>query len=70
MKLSRKIKGSAVLVVILSAVTFSVYVVSNFAEQEHYGILQDKYEKNIKSEYEKNINNIEEFYENLLNNNM
>lgn len=70
MKISSKLKGSAVLVVILSAVTFSIYTVSNFAEQEHYSILQDKYEKNIKSQYEKNVDNIEEYYNSLLENEM
>ena len=69
MKITKKVKGSAVLVVILSAIVFSIYVISNFAEQEHYSILQDKYEKNIKEKYEKNIENIDEFYENILENN-
>lgn len=70
MKVSRKFKGSAVLVVILSAIVFSIYVVSNFAEQEHYGILQEKYEKNIKEKYEKNFDNVEEFYNQVLEKNM
>lgn len=70
MKQYSKLKGSAILVVILSAITFSIYVVSNFAEQEHYGILQNKYEKNIKDKYEENINNIEEYYEEVLKNNI
>ena len=70
MKVSRKFKGSSVLVVILSAIVFSIYVVSNFAEQEHYGILQEKYEKNIKEKYEKNFDNVEEFYNQVLEKNM
>ena len=69
MKRAKNFKGSAVLVVILSAIVFSIYVVSNFAEQEHYGILQDKYEKNIKEKYEKNVDNVEEFYNQVLENN-
>lgn len=69
MKKYSKLKGSAVLVVILSAIVFSIYVVSNFAEQEHYGILQDKYEKNIKEDYEKNVDNVEEFYNKVLEKN-
>ncbi len=68
-KIFNSLKGSAVLVVVLSAVVFSIYATSNFAESEHYSILQDKYEKNIKDEYEKNINNIEDFYDNILNQN-
>ena len=69
MKVFKSFKGSAVLVVILSAIVFSIYVVSNFAEQEHYGILQDKYEKNIKEKYEKNTDDVEDFYEQVLENN-
>ena len=69
MKVSKSFKGSAVLVVILSAIVFSIYVVSNFAEQKHYGILQDKYEKNIKEKYEKNVDDVEDFYEQVLENN-
>lgn len=69
MKISNKLKGSGILVVILSAVVFSIYATSNFAEAEHYSILQEKYEKNIKEEYEKNIDNIEEFYNNILEQN-
>ena len=70
MKKFKKLKGSGVLVVILSAIVFSIYVVSNFAEQEHYGIMQEKYEKNIKEEYEKDIENIEDFYNQVLNNSL
>lgn len=70
MKKFRKLTGSGILVVILSAIVFSIYVVSNFAEQEHYGIMQEKYEKNIKEEYEKDIDNIEEFYDQVLNNSL
>ncbi len=69
MKRAKNFKGSAVLVVILSAIVFSIYVVSNFAEQEHYGILQDKYEKNIKEKYENNVDNVEEFYNQVLEKN-
>ena len=70
MKKFKKLTGSGILVVILSAVVFSIYVVSNFAEQEHYGIMQQKYEENIKEEYEKKIDNIEEFYDQVLNNSL
>ena len=70
MKKFNKLKGSGVLVVILSAVVFSIYVMSNFAEQEHYGIMQEKYEKNIKEMYEKNPEDIEEFYNQILDNSL
>ena len=52
-KVNRLLNGSGVLVVILTAITFSIYVTSNFAEAEHYSIMQEKYEKNIKEYYEK-----------------
>ena len=63
------LKGSGVLVVILSAITFSIYVSSNFAEAEHYSIMQDKYEKNIKEYYEKDLEDIDDFYEKVIEKN-
>ncbi len=58
--------GSGILVVVLSAVIFTVYVTSTFAEEEHFYILQDKYEKSIVQLYEKDYNNIEEYYQKQL----
>ena len=68
-KIKKRLVGSGTLVVIFSAIAFSIYAVSSFAEQEHYGIMQDKYEKNIIEEYEKNIDNIEEYYDKVLEKN-
>lgn len=65
----KMLKGSGVLVVILSAITFSIYVSSNFAEAEHYSIMQDKYEKNIKEYYEKDLEDIDDFYEKVIEKN-
>lgn len=48
-KKNSKFKGSGILVVILSAMAFSIYTISTFSESEHFGILIDKYEKIIKS---------------------
>ena len=61
-KIKDRLKGSGIIVVILSSIAFSIYVMSTYSEQEHFSIMQNKYEKNIKSEYEKYINNIDEFY--------
>lgn len=61
-----KIKGSGVLVVVLSAMVFSVYTMSTFSESQHFSILIDKYEKNIKEYYEKNVDNIDEYYNQIL----
>jgi len=58
----KMIKGSGILVVILSSIAFSVYAMSAFAEIEHFSILLDKYEKNNKEYYEKYIDNAEDFY--------
>lgn len=65
----RMLKGSGVLVVILSAITFTIYVTSNFAEAEHFSIMQDKYEKNIKEYYEKDLSDIEDFYDRIIEKN-
>lgn len=66
-----KLKGSGVLVVILAAIAFSIYTMSTFLENEHFGILVDKYEKNNKEYYERNLENIDNYYDNIvLNNNM
>lgn len=65
----KMLKGSGILVVILSAITFSIYVTSNFAEAEHYSIMQEKYENNIKEYYEKDLSGIEEFYNKVLEKN-
>lgn len=61
------VKGSGVLVVILSAITFSIYVSSTFSEEEHFAIMQKRYEKNLIQNYENDINDIEEIYEKIYN---
>lgn len=58
-----KLKGSAILVVVFSAMAFSIYTMSTFSESEHFSILVDKYEKNNREYYESNLDNIDEFYE-------
>lgn len=65
-KKKNKLKGSGILVVVLSAMAFSIYTMSTFSESEHFGILIDKYEKNNKEYYERYINNEDEFYQNIL----
>jgi hypothetical protein len=62
----KKLKGSGVLVVILSSIAFSIYIMSVYAEQEHFAIMQNKYEKNIVTQYEKTSDNIEKFYQDTL----
>lgn len=62
MKLSN-LKGSAILVVIFSAIAFYIYVMSVYSESEHFSIVQNKYEKNINKKYEVNE---KDFYEKTL----
>lgn len=68
-----KKNGSGIVVVILMAIVFLVYVSSSFSESEHFYLLESKYEKSIVELYEKDYNNINEYYnkvlENIKNNN-
>lgn len=66
MSRKNRLRGSGILVVILTSIAFSIYAISTFSEQEHFSILSSKYEKNITSIYEKDINNIDKYYENIL----
>ncbi|MDO4283328.1 MAG: hypothetical protein Q4D02_06775 [Clostridia bacterium] len=66
--LKKKI-GSGILVVILSAIVFSIYVSSAYSESEHFYLLEMKYEKSIVELYEKDYNNINEYYERVLESN-
>lgn len=61
-----KLRGSGILIVILSAIIFSIYTASTYAEQQHFSMMEKKYEKNIIEYYEKDNENIEEIYDNLL----
>jgi hypothetical protein len=63
-----KIRGSGILVVILSSIAFSIYAMSAYLEVEHFSILLDKYEKNSKEIYEKYIDNVDDFYNLYYNN--
>jgi hypothetical protein len=65
-KFKSKLRGSAVLIVILSAITFSIYTSSTYAEQQHFSIMEKKYEKNIIDYYEKDNANIDKIYDELL----
>lgn len=60
------LRGSGVLIVVLSAISFSIYASSTYSEQQHFSIMQKKYEKNIIEHYEKDNQRIDEIYEELL----
>lgn len=64
----KKKRGSGIVVVILTAIVFSIYVSSSFMESEHFYLLENKYEKSIVELYEKDYNNIEEYYDKVLEN--
>lgn len=63
-----KFKGSGILVVIITALVFMIYSTSTYSEQEHYELLQKKYEDDIINYYNKDINNIDDVYDDLINN--
>lgn len=69
LKFKNSLKGSGIIVVILASIAFSIYAMSTYSEQEHFSILQQKYEADIRQEYEKNNENIEQFYDSVLINN-
>lgn len=58
-----KLKGSGILIVILSSIVFFIYSMSTFSEQEYFSILQNRYEKDIIKQYESNVNNIDSYYD-------
>ena len=61
-----KLKGSGILVVILSAIAFSIYSTSVFSESKHFSLIFSKYEKSISNYYEKNVNDVDGFYDYIL----
>ena len=61
--IKENLKGSGILVVILSAIVFFIYSMSTFSEQEYFSILETKYEKDIVKYYERNVDDIDTFYD-------
>lgn len=64
-----KIRGSGILVVVLSAIAFSIYSSTSFLETEHFGVMVSSYIGNIKEKYSKNVSNVEENYDRVILNN-
>ena len=58
-----KLKGSATLVVIMSAIIAITYATSTSADVRHMKYMQEKYEKNIRQIYEEDIEYIDENFE-------
>ncbi len=63
--MKKNIKGSAILVVIFSAIAFFIYAMSVYSETEHYSIIQNKYNTRFKEIYNYDK---DEFYERTLEN--
>lgn len=61
-KKNKRLVGSGILVVIFVAIAFSIYTMTTFSENEHFSIMLNKYEKNNTEYYEKDIENIEDYY--------
>lgn len=68
--IKKKIKGSGIIVVIFVAIAFSIYTMTTFAENEHFSIMLNKYEKNNTGYYEKDMENIEDYYNRVMINNL
>ena len=64
-----KMRGSVILVVVLSAIAFSIYSSTSFLETEHFGVMVSSYIGNIKEKYSKNVSNVEENYDRVILNN-
>ena len=62
-------RGSGILVVVLSAIAFSIYSSTSFLETEHFGVMVSSYIGNIKEKYSKNVSNVEENYDRVILNN-
>ena len=61
-----KMRGSGILVVVLSAIAFSIYSSTSFLETEHFGVMVSSYIGNIKEKYSKNVSNVEENYDRVI----
>lgn len=65
MKNKKFIKGSGIVAVIFASVVTSVYMVSTFADYEHYRVMYNKYADYIKDVYAKNVENVDSRYQEL-----
>lgn len=63
--MKKNIKGSAILVVMFSAIAFFIYAMSVYSEAEHFSIIQNKYNAKFKEIYNYDK---DEFYEYTLKN--
>lgn len=62
----KKIKGSTVVIVVISAIVFSVYASTANAEVLNAEYMQKDIKKKVKEIYEKDIEKIDEIYDNII----
>ena len=55
----RRLRGSGTLIVIISAIVFLTYSISTFSDVRHMKYMQEKYEKNIREIYERDLDILE-----------
>ena len=68
--MNKKIKGSSILVVIFSTIIIITYITSVNLEQVHFEYISKEYKQINKKEYEKDIQNIDEVYDKIIDFNM
>ena len=54
-----RLKGSATIIVIISAIVFFTYAISTFSDIRHMKYMQEKYEDNIREIYESDFDILE-----------
>ena len=62
---NKLLKGSGIMVVIFSSLATSVYLISTFADYEHFKITVDRYSNTLSSTYQKKIDNLDSTYKKL-----
>lgn len=65
LKNEKKLKGSGVLVVIFASITTSIYMISTFADYEHFNIQVEKYKNSISAFYSKKLSNLDSTYNSI-----
>lgn len=61
----KKLKGSATLIVVISAIVFTIYAGAASAEAMNAEYMQKDIKQKVKEIYEKDIENLQEIYDNI-----
>jgi len=62
---NKLLKGSGIMVIIFSSLATSVYLISTFADYEHFKITVDKYSNTLSSTYQEKIDTLDNTYNKL-----